>query len=336
MEQILSLPHRIAPGMCPVNGIRDLVEWRTGNNWSNEFLFGLGQGGGFAYLRINVAEPPRQVYWGIASPRQHKYLAELFGAEYYELENRSYKFAWSKVQICLDSGSRPIIGPLDMFHLHFYADLYHQRHIPIHYLLLVGYEAQNAYVYDTGHEEVQALPLEELALAWDVNIPGLGKRNRWVTIDIPTTIPPVERLIKKSISDECRMMLRSPISMLGIPAMKKLAGEISHWPEELGEEKARRCLLQVREYLSSPPDILGSHLTAGRDVYLAFLEQAGEMAGRDFSSASGKFQQAMRIIPEVAQAIEQGDLRSASGGFTQIARLEQEAFTDLLSVIEPK
>lgn len=67
----LTVPHRTAPGMCPVNGIRDLVHWRTGRDWSNEFVHGLGQGGGFAYLRINPADPPRQVYWGIASPRQH-------------------------------------------------------------------------------------------------------------------------------------------------------------------------------------------------------------------------------------------------------------------------
>jgi hypothetical protein len=47
--------------MCPVNGIRGLVQWRSGQDWSNEFLWGLGQGGGFAYLRFNAADPPRQV-----------------------------------------------------------------------------------------------------------------------------------------------------------------------------------------------------------------------------------------------------------------------------------
>jgi hypothetical protein len=47
--------------MCPVNGIRDLVQWRSGQDWTNEFLWGLGQGGGFAYLRFNAADPPRQV-----------------------------------------------------------------------------------------------------------------------------------------------------------------------------------------------------------------------------------------------------------------------------------
>ena len=59
MEHLFSIPHRPSSGMCPVNGIRDLVQWRTGNDWSNEFVFGLGQGGGFAYLRVSLANPPR-------------------------------------------------------------------------------------------------------------------------------------------------------------------------------------------------------------------------------------------------------------------------------------
>jgi hypothetical protein len=81
VKQLLTIPHRTAHGLCPINGIRDLIHWRTGNDWSNEFVYGLGLGGGFAYLRFNSADPPRQVYWGTASPRQHKYLAELLKAD---------------------------------------------------------------------------------------------------------------------------------------------------------------------------------------------------------------------------------------------------------------
>lgn len=334
MDQLLSIPHRSAQGMCPVNGIRDLIHWRTGRDWSNEFLFGLGQGGGFAYLRINVADPPRQVYWGIASPRQHRYLAELLKAEYNELENRSFKFAWRKAQEALVTGTPPVIGPLDMFHLNFYEAIYHQRHIPIHYLLLVGCDDRNAYVYDTGHVDVQAIPLEELEQAWKVSVPGMGKPNRLVTLSIPTEIAPTDLLIRRSIGDECKLMLRPPVSMLGIPAMEKVSGEIAHWPQELGQEVAERCLRQVREYLSSPPDILGSHLTAGRDIYIAFLEQAGVMAGLDFTAAIVQFQNAVQLIPAIAEAIERNDLEGASGGFRKIAGLEKRAFTLLMDEIE--
>jgi len=329
VEHLIDLPHRPALGMCPVNGIRDLVHWRTGRDWSNEFVHGLGQGGGFAYLRFNFADPPRQVYWGIASPRQHKYLAELFQAGYDELENRSFKFSWKKAQEALDAGTPPILGPLDMFHLHFYPSLYRQRHIPIHYLLLVGYDGKNAFVLDTGSDDVKRLPLDDLELAWEVNVPGLGKRNRLTVIDIPQAIPSTEVLVRRSIGDECKTMLTPPVSMLGIPAIQKLSRELAGWPQELGGEVAGKCLQQVREYLNSPPDLLGTHLTAGRDIYIAYLEQAGPMARLDFSEAIHHMRTVMSLIPDVALALQQEDLLDAAAKIERIAELERIAYMSL-------
>ena len=139
MNRLLAIPHRRAPGLCPVNGIRDLVHWCSGRAWSNQFLYGLGQGGGFVYLRFKSADPPRQVYWGVAGPRQHQYLAELLDAECTAIDKRSFNFSWKKARAAVDAGTPPVLGPLDMYYLHFYEGLYYRRHIPIHYELLVGY-----------------------------------------------------------------------------------------------------------------------------------------------------------------------------------------------------
>jgi hypothetical protein len=199
-----------------------------------------------------------------------------------------------------------------MYHLHYYPELYHRRHIPIHFILLVCYDDDIAYIHDTDQDFVQAIPLIKLALAWDVNVPGLGKRNRLAIVDIPQALPPTDALFRQAILDQCQTMLHPPVSMVGIPAMRKLASEITSWPEELGEDPAARCLRQVREYLNSPPDLEGNHLTAGRDLYIAFLQQAGEMTGIKFSEAVGYLQETISIIPEVAGAIQQGDLAKAA------------------------
>jgi hypothetical protein len=329
MKQLLNIPHHTSHGMCPVNGIRDLVQWRSGRDWSNEFLWGLGQGGGFAYLRFNAADPPRQVYTGISTPRQHRYLAGLFQAGFTESENRAFKSSWAKARQAIEAGTPPILGPLDMYHLHYYPELYHQRHIPIHFVLLVGYDDDTAYVHDTDKDAVQAIPLVELQLAWDVNVPGLGKRNRLAIIDVPHELPPAEALIRQAILNQCQTMLHPPVSMVGIPAMRKLASEITSWPDELGEDTAARCLRQVREYLNSPPDLEGNHLTAGRDLYIAFLQQAGEMSGVDFSEAVGHLQESISLIPEVAGAIQQGNLTKAAFCFERVAEAETKAFTEL-------
>ena len=200
---------------------------------------------------------------------------------------------------------------------------------------MVGCDTQAVYVYDTDHRGRQSISLEELKLAWDVNIPGMGKRNRFVTLRIPDTLPSDEALIQRSIRDECKLMLEPPVSMLGIPAMEKAAREIASWPKELGKEKADRCLRQVREYLSSPPEILGSHLTAGRDVYITFLRQAEEMAGLNFGLAIDQLCDAMHLIPTIAEAIDLAELEKAAAGFAQVARLEKSAFSSLLAEIEP-
>ena len=333
MSHLLTIPHRRADGMCPVNGIRDLIHWRSGRDWSNEFLHGLGQGGGFAYLRFKAADPPRQVYWGIAGPRQHKYLAGLLDAGYTETENRSFKFSWKKARDALVAGTPPVLGPLDMFYLPWYEGIHHKRHIPIHYLLLVGYEGESATVHDTGTDDLQTIRLEELQMAWDVNVPGLGKRNRLVIFDIPQDFPSTEALIRGSIADQCQTMLHPPVSMLGIPAMNKVAREIASWPQELGEDTAARCLLQVRKYLNSPPDLEGDHLTAGRNVYITFLEEAGVMARMDFSDPIIRLRESMGIVPRLAEAIRQGRLEDAAAHFRRIAEAEAKAYTALSEAI---
>jgi len=332
MKDIPAIPHRKSHGMCPVNGIRDLVHWRTGRDWSNEFLFGLGQGGSFGYLRFKSADPPRQVYWGIAGLRQHRYLAELFNAKYTEVENRSFKFSWNKVHEALEAGTPPVIGPMDMYYLPFYEELYHKRHIPIHYLLLVGYDEQKARVYDTGQDEVQELTLNELQEAWDVNVPGLGKKNRLAVFDIPEEIATTEDIIRKSIADQCQNMLHPPVSMVGVPAMRKVAKEIAGWREEFGEA-ADKCLRQVLEYLNSPPDIEGDNLTAGRHIYIRFLQEAGEKTGLDFSDPMRLLGETIKGLPALAESIRQEDLEEAGACFGRIADTEEKAYAILEKMV---
>jgi hypothetical protein len=306
-----------------------MIQWRTRNDWSNEFLWGLGQGAGFAYLRFDKADPPRQVYTGNATPRQHKYLVELFKAPFFETENRTFKFSWGKAQAAVVSGTPPILGPLDMFHLHYYPELYHQRHIPIHYVLLVGYDAEKAFILDTGESDVQDIPLEDLQQAWDVNVPGLGKRNHLAIMEIPKELPSVEKLIRKAISDNCQMMLEPPVSMVGIPAMRKVAREISHWEDELGKDTAEKCYLHAVEYLNSPPDLEGNHLTAGRDLTITVLKEAGAMAGTDFSNSVDLLQRSISIMPELADSIRKNELEKAGKLFDQWADIEEQAFLEL-------
>jgi hypothetical protein len=115
--------------------------------------------------------------------------------------------------------------------------------------------------------------------------------------------------------------------------MEKVSREIAGWPQELGEGVADSCLKQVREYLNSPPDLLGNHLTAGRDIYITFLEQAGVMTSLDFSAAIKRFQAAMGLIPKIAEAIQHDDLKDTAAGFASVAGEEKEAYRILSNCV---
>ena len=333
MEKLLTIPHRAAHGLCIVNGIRDCIHWRSGRDWSNEFVYGLGQGSSFGYIRVKNAKPPRQVYWGAATPRQHEYLAELLGGNHTVIENRTFRFAWGEACKAVKAGTPPVLGPLDMFFLPYYEHIYHKRHIPIHYVLLVGYDDSNAYVHDTDRDDVQTIPLDELQLSWNVNVPAMGKKNRLAIFDIPQDSASTGVLIRKSVADKCQMMLHPPVKMLGIPGMRKLTHEIVRWPGELGKEMTAACLQQVREYLNTPPDISGNHLTAARDLYITFLQEAGLMAGLDFSNPITNLQESMRIIPLIAHAIQQASLEKAADYICNVAEVEAKAYTELSEVV---
>lgn len=51
-----------------------------------------------------------------------------------------------------------------MYYLSYYPKFYYKEHIPIHYILMVGYddEEKYIYVYDCGIEEMQKLNMKLL------------------------------------------------------------------------------------------------------------------------------------------------------------------------------
>ena len=187
VQQYLSIPHRSAPRDVPRQrpARPDPVALRIGlvervlcGDWDRERVL--------PTCVSNKADPPRQVYFG--KRPQAASMPTWPGCSTQasrQSENRAFKFSWAKACAALDEKMPPILGPLDMYHLHFYTGIYLKRHIPIHYEMLVGYDDKNAYVQDTGMENIQALPLNELRLAWDVNVTGPGQAKPPGSIRLP-------------------------------------------------------------------------------------------------------------------------------------------------------
>ena len=118
-----------------------------------------------------------------------------------------------------------MVGALDMYYLNYYPDLYLKEHIPIHYILLVGYdeEKKTVFVHDCSIEGMQEMPYDEFEQSINVNVPGLSKRNTYRVFKTPDLIPDEIEVADKGFDHKARHMLKPPVSMFGIPAMRKLA-----------------------------------------------------------------------------------------------------------------
>jgi hypothetical protein len=89
----------------------------------------------------------------------------------------------------------------------------------------------------------------------------------------------------------------------------------------------------VREYLNSPPDLEGDHLTTGRDLYITFLQEAEVATGLDLSEAIGRLRESVAVIPRLAEAIRQNHLEDAATLFRRIAQEEAKAYAELSRIV---
>ena len=54
-----------------------------------------------------------------------------------------------------------------MYYLHYYPELYQKQHVPIHYVLVVGYDddKQEVYIQDCSQEGIQKISYTEFEKA---------------------------------------------------------------------------------------------------------------------------------------------------------------------------
>jgi len=160
-----------------------------------------------------------------------KDLSEIIGFTQTISEGKSFRNEFLKMKECLDNDEPAMAGALDMYYLHYYPELYKRGNIPVHYALMVGYDddGQVVYVHDCSVGGVQEIPYIEFERALDVNVPGMSKKDTFRVFQLPQKMPSELEIADKGFAYKARRMLKPPVSMFGIPAMRKLAKEIVSW-----------------------------------------------------------------------------------------------------------
>ena len=123
----------------------------------------------------------------------------------------------------IDEGYPVVLGPLDMFYLR-YLKMYHTEHIPIHYVMMIGYDEEKncVLIYDCEREDVIELAVSDLELAWNIEKNGVGDKNGFIKIRLNENLPDKYTLSRNCLLKKAERQFREKPYILGISAYEKI------------------------------------------------------------------------------------------------------------------
>ncbi|MFB0556548.1 MAG: BtrH N-terminal domain-containing protein [Dehalococcoidia bacterium] len=329
MAILIKMPHEVHESTCYVNGLFDVLTWK-GARYDYFLLPIVGGMAGFAYVKSKIAKPPCMVYWGNGPPKSLLTdLAEIIGFTQSIGEGKSFKNGFTKIKRYLDNNEPVMVGALDMYYLHYYPELYKKVHVPVHYVLLVGYDDKErvVYVHDCSMKGVQEVSYEEFQSSLDINVPGTSKKNTYRVFGLPQRIPTELEVSDKGFAYKARRILRPPVSVFGIPAMRKLAKEIALWTD-------MDCYKHMVAYAGLTPPFISSaryHNDGLRFEQARVLKELGQKYHRkEWNDASNLFLKSGELIIKLCNKALTYDGGSCSEFLGKIADIEEEAYEFLL------
>ncbi len=221
------------PGQhCGSTALRNLLAFH-GTEISEELAFGLGAGACFYYFASADLSPTR--FTNGRTGRLEESFLELTGAPLRLTTAADPEQAWKLARAIVDEG-RPVLLITDLFHLDHYGN---SAHFPGHAVVLAGYDAEHAYVSDTGFEELQRTSLAGLARARHEQHPFYPLAGHMV--DVPGEPPSVDELraaAPAAIERAAGRMLEPEMGESeGLPALRRFAAEVGDWPQATADWK---------------------------------------------------------------------------------------------------
>lgn len=256
-KKIIEMKHHMCDGCCMWSGIEDIYVNQSGEEVPEAFLFALSSYGENVYLKFRDRNRP--VMLSVCDGRTKKTYDKIkgeIGLQYKISEGRTFAYAFQSVKREIDHGNPVIIGPLDMFYLP-YLKMYHKNHIPMHYVLMVGYDQEErcVYVYDCGRTEIQVLPYEELHRAWQIEKNSVGDKNGFIRFTLSGPMKSQYDLATRVFRRKAEEQLREKPEFAGVRAFRKIACEFPAWRSKMPEEDYRNALMSLTEFFGRVPKL---------------------------------------------------------------------------------
>lgn len=241
---------------------------------SEPLAFGIGAGIFFAHIPfVKVSGTPGSTFrtWPGAI---FKRVAERLDIDMHTQKFRSPDAAMKALDEVLAAG-KPVGMLSSVYYLPYLPEAF-RFHFNAHNLVIYGKEGNEYLVSDPVMEESARVAYEDLAKARFAKGTPESKGFMYYVKSAPSELA-YEKAIKAGIKQTCFFMLSPPLPWFGNKAVFLLSRQIKKYPRKLTPRKAQLYLGNIIRMQEE----IGTGGAGFRFLYAAFLQEAGELMGRD-------------------------------------------------------
>lgn len=308
--KILNIPHKTADYLCPVNGLCDMYEWKSGSRLPDQLMHGINIG--FNLISNKYGPIPKMINLGSRSigKQYYDFMSECIGYDMICDEGKKFDETLKAVINLVDNDIPAVIFGLDMYYLKYQEMFYNKVHIEGHIILMVGYDEENIYILDNSKEDVQKVNFEELKQAWSKDYLGISKKNCYFGMKFNNLECDRRVVLTKALRKNAEEFLNLNGSSSGVNGLDMLINEFHKWNGIYGEETMRQIYINFIMFTSSVVPSLPKELDknayiedswmAGRDKMAAELRKNYAVMGCDkWLEAAELFEQSGKIIRQI-------------------------------------
>ena len=235
--------------------------------------FGIGGGLFFGYLPFIRINGMPLVTYRAAAGHILRQIAAIPGVTMYRKKFRNRDEAMAELDRALAS-SIPVGLQTGVFWLPYFPKAL-RFHFNAHNLVVYGKEGNEYLISDPVFPKPVRCPADDLARARFASGALAPKGKMYYFKELPARLEHGP-LIRRGIQSVRRMMLGSPIPLIGVRGIRFLAKRLITWPQRLGRERADLHLGHVVRMQEE----IGTGGGGFRFIYAAFLQEAAERLAR--------------------------------------------------------
>ena len=303
-----------------------------GHKISEAMAFGIGGGLFFGYLPFIRINGLPLVTYRVAAGNILKQIAAIPGVRMAQQKFRNRDEAMAELDKAL-AASIPVGLQTGVFWLPYFPRAL-RFHFNAHNLVVYGKEGNEYLISDPVFPEPVRCPADDLARARFASGALAPRGKMYYFTAVPEKLEQ-RPLIVHGIRSVCRMMLGTPLPLIGVRGIRFLAKRLRKWPKRLGRESADLHLGHVVRMQEE----IGTGGGGFRFMYAAFLQESaaiiqdGRLAdgAQSLTMAGDSWREFAAMAARVCKGRARPDdtYAAMAEGLEKCADLEEKVFTGL-------